>query len=62
MREIEYIEIDVEVITETDGAVLVDDGDNQICVPKSVMQEWPEVGETGTAAIADWFCEKEGLI
>ena len=62
MEEVEYIEIDVEVITETDQAVLVDDGDNQIWVPKSVMQEWPEVGETGTAAIAEWFCLEEGLI
>lgn len=58
----EYAEIDVENIGETKKAVWFDDGDKKFPVPKSVMEDWPDVGETGTAMIKIWFAEKEGLI
>ncbi len=58
----EYIEIDVETVRETDAAVLFSDGDSHFWVPKSVMDEWPEEGESGTAMVAEWFAVKEGLV
>ena len=61
-NETEYGEIDVETIRESGAAVLFTDGDHEFWVPKSVMTEWPEEGETGTAVIAEWFAEKEGLV
>lgn len=59
----EYVELDVKNTGETKGgAVWFDDGDKKFPVPKSVMEDWPDVGETGTALIAVWFAEQEGLI
>jgi len=58
----EFAEIDVETVHETDEAVLFDDGDKKFWIPKSVMEDWPDVGETGTAMVALWFAEKEGLV
>ncbi len=58
----EYAEIDVENIYETDDAVKFDDGDKEFWVPKSVMEDWPDKGQTGTALVAIWFAEKMGLI
>jgi hypothetical protein len=57
-----YIGLDVEVVTESALAVKFTDGDKEFWVPKRVMDEWPEVGESGTALIEEWFAEKEGLI
>ena len=58
----DHIEIDVEHKAETEMAVLLYDGDNEFWVPKSVMEDWPDEGETGTAWIQEWFAVKEGLI
>lgn len=57
-----FVEVDVDVVHETDEAVLFSDGEEKFWVPKSVMEEWPDVGESGTALIAEWFALKEGLI
>jgi len=59
---IEYIEIDVETIRETDMAVLFFDGAKEFWVPQSVMDDWPNEGESGIAMVAEWFAIKEGLI
>ena len=58
----EYVEIDVEVIRETDMAVLFFDGTKEFWIPKSAMDDWPEDGDSGTALVAEWFALKEGLI
>jgi len=60
--EEEYIEIDVETLFETDQAVKFTDGDREFWIPQSLMDDWPGVGESGTATVAEWFAEKEGLI
>ena len=57
-----YVEIDVETIHETDEAVLFNDGDKEFWIPQSVMEDWPDKGETGTALIIEWFAIKEGII
>ena len=58
----EYVEIDVENTGETKLSVWFDDGDKKFNVPKSVMEDWPDIGETGTAMVEIWFAEKEELI
>lgn len=58
----EYIEIDVETKHETDMAVLFNDGDNDFWVPKSVLEDWPDVGDTGTALIQEWFAIEKELV
>lgn len=58
-----YIELDVENTGETKGgAVWFDDGDKKFCVPKSLMEDWPDIGETGTALIEEWFVIQEELV
>ena len=62
-RWIKYVEIDATTVAETHDAVLLDCGlDKDKWIPKSVMEDWPDLNETGTALIAVWFAEKEGLV
>lgn len=56
------VEVDLDNIKETEMAVLFSDGDEEIWIPKSLMEDWPEVGESGTALVEEWFATKEGLI
>ena len=58
----EYVEIDAKNIRETDDAVNFFDGDDYFWIPKSVMEDWPSLGEEGTAIVAYWFAHREGLI
>jgi len=63
MPEKDYIEIDVLTKYETDAAVLFDTGDGEkIWIPKSVMEEdYPDIGESGTIMVEEWFAIQEGL-
>jgi len=58
----EFAELDVMVIGETDEAVRFDDGDEQFWIPKSCMEDWPDMNQTGTALIQMWFAEEKELI
>ncbi len=58
----EYAEIDVKNIGESDLAVRFDDGDNKFWIPKSCMEDWPNINDTGTAIVALWFAEKGELV
>lgn len=62
MKELEYVEINVETKHETDLAVLFSDEDREFWVPKSQMEDWSEVGKSGIALVTEWFAEKENLI
>ena len=63
MSDPEYIEIDVETIRESKSglAVWFTDGDREFCIPKSVMDSWPDEGESGTAMVEEWFAIRENL-
>lgn len=58
----EYTEIDVKNVGETEMAVYFDNGDKKFWIPKSVMEDWPDLNETGTAMIKIWFAEQNDLI
>jgi len=59
----EFVEIDVEVITSTPKAILVDcGGDEEKWIPKSLCGVYPGDGETGTAEVQRWYCEQEEII
>lgn len=56
---------DVEVIRETDLAILVSDGDVEDWIPKSVIHEGSEVwelGQQGDLVVMEWFAEKQGWL
>ena len=58
----EFIEIDAKVICETEAAILIDDGDTREWIPKSQLEDWPEVEKTGTVLIAEWIAAEKGFI
>jgi len=58
----EYAEIDVKNTGETELSVWFDDGDRKFNIPKSCMEDWPDLFETGVALVKVWFAEKEGLV
>lgn len=63
-RNDEYVEISAEIKYMTEKAVLVNDGDRDVWIPKSQIDE-PDELEEGVAAgffIKKWFAKKEGLI
>lgn len=65
MAKQEYIELDLEILNETDEAIRVTDGDNYCWIAKSKIQNYDEDwedGQTETMLIPIWIAEKEGLI
>ena len=68
-REIDYVPIDVaDYIRSTDLACLFEIDGEEIWVPKSVI-DWDssdfgedDEGMDGTVYIAEWFCDKEGIV
>jgi len=56
------IELAGTSLGETDKAVRIDFGDKTLWVPKSQMEDWPDVGETGEVLIKEWIAIQEELI
>ncbi len=57
------IEVDVDLVAETERAVLVRDADGvQVWLAKSLVTSVSgEVGSYGTIEIPSWLAEREGL-
>lgn len=55
--------IEAEITRTTNAAVLVDFGDREVWIPRSVCLEGDALEEGDTDLnVADWFLEKEGLL
>jgi len=65
-REAEKVEVGVTMKRETDRAILINDGDHDIWLPKSQCEveggQYPEAGETFNLMVADWLAKDKGLI
>lgn len=63
---LEYCEVDVEVIRETDAAILCDVGnDEPVWIPKSQISDESEVykaGQAGTLLVAEWLALDKRMI
>lgn len=58
----EYVEIDATNMGQSQSglAILFDIGSQQqVWIPKSVMEDWPDEGKTDTILVKRWFAEKE---
>ena len=63
LKGVDYAEIDGEHIAQTDLALLLNDGEKEDWIPKSLMKEWPEEkGDVGTAMVQEWFAIQEGWV
>ena len=60
----ESVAIGCEILHSTDDAYLIDDGDSEVWVPKSVVDdiETDNHGKINILYIQEWFALKEGLI
>jgi len=48
---------------ETDEAVMIDFGTGKgDWIPKSQMEDWPNVGDSGEVLMQEWFAIKKGII
>ena len=62
-EEDQWTELDVDkVVAETDLAILVKMDGNDIWLPKSQLDDWPDVGDSGTIIIKTWLAEEKELI
>ena len=50
------------VIRETDLAILADCGDGEVWLPKSQLEEWPDVDCDGEIVMTEWIAEQKGLV
>ena len=65
-RDAEKIEVSVMFKRESNLAVLVNDGDKDIWLPKSQIDveggEFPEEGKSCELLVAEWLAKEKGLI
>lgn len=62
MGRTETVVLTLEVLRQTAKAILVTDGDIEVWLPKSQLEEWPAVGKTGEIEVPEWLAEKKGLV
>jgi len=57
------ITITGEVRHETDYAILVDFGDPEaVWLPKSQLEDWPDVGDCDDVIMPEWLAKEKGVI
>jgi len=57
----EIIEIWGTTKAETDMAILVEFADDEQWLPKSQLEDWPDVGEEGNVIMPEWLAVDRGL-
>lgn len=62
----EGIEVEVEIVRETEAAWLVSNGDERYWLPKSqvtpISDPDPELGDFVAISVPEWLAENEGLV
>jgi hypothetical protein len=58
----DLIDLTVILITETDKAILVDDGDNRVWLPKSKVEIEPRSDGSHTVTLPEWLAIDKGLV
>ena len=55
----EYTELDITVVKETAKAILADTGDEEIWIPKSLIEDYDYPGEedSGTIYVEGWWAD-----
>jgi len=60
------VEIAIEFIYETDSAILINDGDNKVWIPKSQLKGFNSnrhsAGDHIEIECSEWFATQKGLI
>jgi len=56
------IEVFGTVIRETDLAILAECGDGEVWLPKSQLEDWPDIDCDGEILMTEWIAEQKELI
>lgn len=59
-----YIEVFGSTVHETDEAIMCDFGmaGDVVWLPKSQLEDWPDVGDSGEVLMPEWLAEEKGLM
>ena len=56
------IEVFGIVSAETDLAIKVDCGTGIIWIPKSQLEDWPNINKSGEILMQEWIAKEKGII
>lgn len=57
-----FIELFGKTISQSEKAVCIDFGDNIHWIPISQMEDYPDVGYSGSVLVKEWIAKDKGLI
>ena len=59
----DLVSVEGEVQHETDQAILVDFGlEDKVWLPKSQLEDWPDVLDFGDIMLPQWLAEDKGIV
>jgi len=59
----DYVELRVSMVKhETDDAVLVEYEGEDIWIPKSCLEDYPDVGDGGDILVQQWIAVEKGMV
>ena len=56
------VEIEVKVMATTETAILINDVAEEVWLPKSQLEDWPNVGKTGKIVMPEWLAKDKELL
>jgi hypothetical protein len=59
--EEEFIDLIGTVKVETEMAILVEFAEGEVWLPKSQLEDWPDLGEEGDVVMPEWLAIDKGL-
>lgn len=60
--ESDIIDLKVQILHERDKAILVDDGDRKVWLPKSMIEFEPDAGTLSIVSLPEWLARDKELI
>jgi hypothetical protein len=59
----DWVSVEAEVALETDDAIAIDHGSAKLVwLPKSQLEDWPDLGKFGEVLLTRWLAEEKGLV
>ncbi len=62
MADDEMVDIIGTTKAETDKGVLIEFADKEVWLPKSQIEDWPDIDEEGDVIMPEWLAEDKELI
>jgi len=62
MSGYDLVDIDVEILHETDRALKATDGSREVWLPKSQLHNWEPGSQCQTITLPEWLAQDKGLV